>query len=444
MTIEKRELYPYQHEALVHCMNNENVALFMEMRLGKTLVTIRALQYHGNVLVVAPLSVLGTWQNELAAEGIPNVCTLRGPVEGREAHVCELFRFRTAPCWVLTNYETLRLAPGITKLPWYAVVFDESSKLRNVRTKTSKICLSEFKRTKRRFILTGLPAPESPLDYWGQMAFLDGEFMKHRSYWTFRDRLFMQPTGRTYGWFPRKGVRDQIRDAVNERAFVLSRKNAGIGNKRVYETRMVEPSQEQERLFTEIKAHWEATLGEEKLSTKWAMVAASWVNQVSGGFLHKQKVGDGKLQELVELLKGELADQQVVVWFRFNAELESTHALLQERSIKSCTVLGETKPELRYKYVNEFNAGKVRVLLVQLKCGKFGLNLSSSSTAIYFSNGFSHEDRAQSEDRIEHTEKNEPLLFIDLVTRGSSDQRILNLLNQKVKQSRYFYNEVLS
>ena len=79
-----------------------------------------------------------------------------------------------------------------------------------------------------------------------------------------------------------------------------------------------------------------------------------------------------------------------------------------------------------------------------MKCGKFGLNLSSSSTAIYFSNGFSHEDRAQSEDRIEHTEKNEPLLFIDLVTRGSSDQRILNLLNQKVKQSRYFYNEVLS
>ncbi len=77
--------------------------------------------------------------------------------------------------------------------------------------------------------------------------------------------------------------------------------------------------------------------------------------------------------------------------------------------------------------------------MFDIQCGKFGLDLSAASTAIYYSNGFSHEDRAQSEDRIEHLRKREPLLFVDLVTRGSTDRTVLSLLRQKVSAGKFFY-----
>ena len=105
--------------------------------------------------------------------------------------------------------------------------------------------------------------------------------------------------------------------------------------------------------------------------------------------------------------------------------------------------LGKRPPEERNLWCQKFSKGEFRVLLVQLKCGKFGLDLSAASTAIYYSNGFSHEDRAQSEDRIEHPRKKEPLLFVDLLTKDSSDAKVLRMLKQKVAVGKSFYDEVL-
>ena len=79
--------------------------------------------------------------------------------------------------------------------------------------------------------------------------------------------------------------------------------------------------------------------------------------------------------------------------------------------------------------------------MLQQKIGKFGLNLSHASTAVYFSNGFSREDRIQTEDRIEHTHKKEPLLLIDLVCRNSIDQTIVKTLTRKESVSQYYLAE---
>jgi hypothetical protein len=80
---------------------------------------------------------------------------------------------------------------------------------------------------------------------------------------------------------------------------------------------------------------------------------------------------------------------------------------------------------------------------MQLKCGKYGLNLSVSSTAIYFGNGFSFEDRAQSVERIAHPSKTDALLTIDLVARDTIDEDILNALRDKRAKSRSFTSRIV-
>ena len=460
-----RDPYPHQMDALLYCQEHRHAALFLEMRLGKTKVAINALQYHGTNLVVAPLSVLYTWQAELLAEGIDpeKAVLLEGPVQNRlnTAEACLALEGTKGneweePFWCLTNYETLRLAPAIATLPWYGVVLDESSKIRNpgrrVRDskqggyrragQTTDVCLAGFRNVQRRFILTGLPAPESPLDYFNQLAFLDGTFMGCSNFWQFRAKYFIL-IERAYKWYPRKGVREKIREEIQARCFVLNRQQVGMANQRIYETREVEPSPDQVRLLKQAKREFAVTVNGETRKTQWAIVVANWMNQISGGTLANTVVGEGKTKELVDLLTGELADQQVVVWFRFNSELWAVRSAVMAKGIRCELVLGEVPPEERNRWCQQFSKGEFTVLLVQLKCGKFGLDLSAASTAIYYSNGFSHEDRAQSEDRIEHPRKREPLLFVDLVTRGSTDRTVLSLLKQKVSAGKFFYEKVL-
>ena len=82
-----------------------------------------------------------------------------------------------------------------------------------------------------------------------------------------------------------------------------------------------------------------------------------------------------------------------------------------------------------------FSACKVRVLLLQVAIGQYGLDLSTAQTCIYFSNSLSRKNRSQSEDRILLPGKREPLLYIDLTTAHSIDGDVQRLLRRKEKQS---------
>ena len=70
-----RALRAYQKEAWHYLLKNRYAALFMQMRLGKTLCVIRSLKTRARrenifpVLIVCPYSAFGSWKNELEAEG---------------------------------------------------------------------------------------------------------------------------------------------------------------------------------------------------------------------------------------------------------------------------------------------------------------------------------------------------------------------------------------
>jgi SNF2 family DNA or RNA helicase len=133
----------------------------------------------------------------------------------------------------------------------------------------------------------------------------------------------------------------------------------------------------------------------------------------------------------------------VVVWFRYNAELSATLDRLGANKISAEGITGMTKLNRRQEIMDAFRMNQVRVLLLQLKVGKFGLNLSTASTAIYFSNSYDMEDRAQSEERILDPRKTEPLLYIDLLTENSVDEAVYQILREKKVSSKFFMAELI-
>lgn len=437
----KKKAYKYQQDALTWAEDKPRPAFFMEMRLGKTLVAIRWAEQFSfeKVLVVCFLSVVPVWQEELACESKSSVM-LTGSWKEKRVMLEE-----QDVNWYITNFESTYVdnrpkkpyASIITQLPWDCVIIDESTAIRNPKAIRTKMCCAQFKLTPYRSILTGFPNPESNLDYFQQMAFLDGQFMGCKNYWEFRNRFFHQVV---YDWIPKRGTLSKIKEEVNKNAFVLTRKQAGVGSKKIYEKRYVELPSKVRKEYKSLEQNF--CLGIEE--TKWTIVVKIWLARLAGGQPEDSDFCSmHKFHEILYLLNSELRKEQGVIWFRFNLELIYMHHMLELKGISNDFITGEVTSTERERTRKRFNQGKFRWLLVQIKCGKFGIDCSAASVAIYYSNSFAYEERAQSEDRIISPTKKEPVLILDILTKNTVDEDIYNALRNKKVNAKTFNIKIL-
>jgi len=430
-----KTLYSYQQPAVDYCLRESDPALFMEMRLGKTIVTIEACCRQGlhKNLVVAPSSVIPTWQRELTEAELDVFIPLG--TKRQRAKWMQHIRERHHG-WYLINYEILIWEPAFANLKWDAVILDESTRIKNPKAKVTKLCLRSFQSVSVKFILSGLPAPEGPADYFTQLAFLDGEFMGCPNYWAFLKRFFHKAF---YDWVPNPKTLTRVKETVHARAFVLTRRQAGIENKIVREQRVVEMTKEQKLLYHRLQR--EFVLGNR--STKWTFAKIIWAAQLAGGFSGDRIVSKKKMKELLILLQGELSQELVVVSFRFNHELYACGQMLFNEDIPFAPISGEIDRGHRDHAIQHFQNGDVRVLLCQIKCVHLGLDLSSSDTLIHYSRSYSMEENTQIEDRIVHPEKSVPLLYVDLVTEKSIDEDVLEVVQDKRVSSKFFMAQLI-
>lgn len=449
-----RSFMPHQQKAFDYAKNLARIALFMEMRLGKTLVAIRWAEHmkRKRVLVVAPLSVLVSWEEELFKEGYAyeDICWLQGSQEERYL----LATGNQEATWFLANYEGLlennpnynpdlsrginskkRVGSSVLYQDWDCIILDESTRIRNPKAMTTQHLVADSNHIPHKAILTGLPAPESPLDYFEQFRFLHGGFMHCNSYWYFRKRYF-----RSYGydWMCNKHVKGLIKESVKQLAFVMTRTQAGIGSKKIYERRIVPMNANQRKLYDEVVRGFQYTHEGETTETKWVPVKYLWMQQIAGGFTPDGKnLSHAKLHEILELLKGELKNEPVVIWFRYDCEVQFVSQALQAKGFSVGIFTGNDKTGDHL-----FKGGRIQVLCAQQRCGQYGLDWSRASTAIYYSNYYDGEVRAQSEDRIVHPKKSEPLLYLDLVSEKSIDQHVVDLLREKKLNAKQFSMEL--
>lgn len=433
-----RSLYPHQEAMLRWAQDRDEVALFVQMRLGKTPVAIRWAREDRAVLVVAPLSTLSRygWVRELAIEHVRHVHPLYELANAKRRDY--MARLGASPRgWFLINYEGLRVAPWLLELPWTTIILDESTKIRTPQAQITKLLTTSCGHIGRRAILTGLPNPESPIDYFCQFQFLHGSFLGARNFYQFRHTHYQQVG---YDWCPKRQAVARIKGEVHRRAFVLTRADVGLHNHKERQTRVVPMSPRVRRAQKQILQDF--AYGD--LETKWSPVQQTWLARLAGGFSPEgELLDDAKLRELTDIITGELRDEPIVVWFHFNTELhEAVRRLAKYTSV--AVVYGETSKPERSRIQEEFLAGRIRVVCLQVKCGQYGMNLSKASTAIYYSNVWDYEIRAQSEDRIEHMTKREPLLLIDLMTKGSADEGVLQALGHKAVSARTFSMRLVS
>lgn len=444
--ITRRVPKPHQRYALRWGRELDRVGWFLEMRLGKSLIAARWLLAKKDpwpALIIAPLSVLPVWQDELAAEGTASVL-LRGSAEERlrlAEEASRSFCLMNPQGLYSPGHRTLRgkvkPVPSLVALyPWRSVIVDESTCLKNPKAVTSRVASFAFKHAIYKACLSGLPNPKSLLDFFQQMLFLHESFLGCENYWRFRDRHFIQLDPFGSKWAPKKGFAVAMKEHLKLTCHFLTRKEAGLGNEKVFERRYISLPQKVRRAYNNAEKHFE--LGD--TLTQWTFEVRNWLSQMCGGRSKGQPDlhHNAKLNELLELLTGELEGQSVVVWARYRREITAIRDAIRSQGITCSTYTGSTPVEKRGIRTQEFQDGKLQVLVVQQQTGKFGLNLSRSSTSIYFSLLDDPEAFAQSLDRLEHLEKKEPLLYLFLLAQDTIDEDRYQSLREQHRDSKAF------
>lgn len=470
-----RQPYRYQQKGIEFANKRSAFALFWEMRLGKTLTSIKSFKQRGckKVIVICPKSVLNNWLRELELEGI-------NPVQIN----CKLLKakvakhmIKTMPGWYVVNYDVL-IREDLSDFGWDGMILDESDRIKDPSTKISRhlagcqvqkqvkvevegeikelqrfVTVDSWKKVKNKCILTGTPAPENLLNYFQQLKFLssDGDFAGCDNYYQFKNKYFFQSAANVYLPYPR--MKNFLASALANTCSILKRDQVGIGSKKIYEDRTVQLTKEYQEEYKIFAALWATK--ELEVSTSSALAAFTRLHQLSGGYLKdleetRSLVSDHKLNEVSNILKNDLKGERVVIWFKYLNEMKHVIEALPKDSYEIWN--GNTSLENRKRIEEDFAyrnrhksvSGKTTkpYLLCQTRSAFQGLDFAACDQAIYFSNEFGSKYRVQSEDRIVHPEKEVPLLYLDILAENTICPLILQRLKAKEENQQQFLAKI--
>lgn len=448
--MNESNLHEYQKAAVRHIMGNRQCALFLEMGLGKTVSTLTAikkLKYEEldilSVLVVAPKRVAeSVWDAEiekwehlagLKVVKIDGTAKQRRRALQQSADIYTIGRDNIA--WLCAQY-------GGSRLPFDMLVIDELSSFKSgksVRFKALKGVRASFRRIVG---LTGTPAPNGLIDLWAQIYILDGGQRLGRYITQYRREFFVP--GRTngeivYDYRLQHDGQERIYQRIGDICLSMQAKDylklpGRIDN--IIELRMPPEIQKKYDEFErkQVLQLYEAmqagsadtdpaatitAVNAAALSTKLLQFANGAIYDEDGNVHH---VHDLKIDAVKEIVEDAAGKPILIAW---------TYRHDRDRLMEA---LSAYKPrELRDgKDIDDWNAGRIRVLMMHPASGGHGLNLQAGGHIIvWFGQTWSLELEQQFNARLDRQGQKETVIIHRLVACDTIDQDVIRSLGKK-------------
>jgi len=411
-----------------------NGCVFISGNTGKTLVAIRLIQMRQEpTLIVCPLSVIeGVWIPELK-KWAPELTACNLWDHFRKKKTIDIpDSFDT----YLINFESFKKIKHPEDY-FKFIIIDESAALKCNKTQITKKFISIKDNIKYKLILSGLPAPNGIMEYWGQMAFIN-ERLLGKNFYAFRNKYFRTGGYGGFQYYLKANATEEIMSKINEQAFHISKFDCLTLPDQLFEKRIIEMSKEQRQAYDDM---WKQNIMEFKGHTTLAMNELSKImkcREVTSGFVINEYgmpifISDTKLKVLKAVLNDEIShEKQVIIWCNFHYEIEM---IFKEFGDEACMLYGGIKQHEKDQNIKDFQNKKKRLLIAHPKTGGKGLTLVNSSYQIWFSLSYSEEDHKQATDRIHRIGQTEKCTYIYLLAKDSIDEVIHNALLKKKKIS---------
>ena len=433
------EPHDYQKRAINMILSKPAVGLFLEMGLGKTVITLTAtnqLLYEQfavtRVLVIAPLKVAeDTWSREsakwdhlhdLKIAKILGTVTQRAEAAASDADIYVINRENVV--WLVERYPK-------AKWRWDMVVIDELSSFKSNRAERFK-ALRRVRPYIRRIVgLTGTPNPNGYMDLWAEIFLLDQGERLERTIGRYRELYFKPGRGDghiTYEWRLREGADKAIQARIADITVSMKAEDYLKLPERIDNVVRVRLGDEAFKTYREMERNQIIELNNETVTAVSAASVMGKLLQMSGGAVYDDNGGyvefhTEKTKALQEII--DTNDTPVLVFYAYRHE--------KERLLKA---LAKLKPRMldTEQDISEWNDGKIRLLLAHPASVGYGLNLQAGGhTIVWYSLPWSLELYQQANERLNRPGQQHVCRVYHLILQGTHDSRVLKALKNKEK-----------
>jgi SNF2 family DNA or RNA helicase len=428
----------------------------IDMGTGKSLTSIAvagALYQAGKirrVLVVAPLSILGVWDEEFAkfADFDYSLAVL----EGSAAKKIDILRhMRGSPLQVaVINYESAwRLEKELATWNPDLIIADEGHKIKTHNIAASKAMHRLGARARYRLLLTGTVITNKAIDVFSQYKFLSPAIFG-QSFYVFRNRYFDMVGYGNHTPVLKKSMEQDLMKRLHSIAFRATKAECLDLPETTDIVRYVELESAAMKIYRDLVMDSYAELGKGEVTVTNILTRLLRLSQITGGFIGDdeggpvQRVSTAKEEALGDIVEDVLqSGKKLVVMARFIPEIKAICRLLEKKDIRYSLLMGGVKD--REEQVAAFqNDPEVQVFVGQIATAGLGVTLTAASTMVFYSLDYSMSNFEQAKARIHRVGQKENCTYLYLTAKGTVDEKVLKALRDKADLARMLVDDYRS
>lgn len=466
-------LHDYQQAAADFAILHPKCGLFLELGLGKTLITLSVLErvYNnepGHILIIAPKAIAkATWAAEIEKWDIklPHkslIVNEKGKKLSKtkrlEAYK-QIFENNIKTVYFINREMLVDLIENCPQQknmiiwPFQTVVIDE---LQSFKSQNSKrfATIKKILPAVNRFIgLTGTPTPNGIEDIWSQIYLMDNGQRLGKNITAFRSKFlhpgYVNSKGIVCSWFPNDGAEEIIYSLISD--IVISMKNTQLSLPPiVFINDIVHMSDEERKLYKKFVNDAVLDLGNNTFATASnAAVMSAKLKQLASGAIYtvdenNKSTGSFSLihQEKLERLRyiRENSDDNILIayWFKSDAQMIKTY--FDSLGI-DCEIFDADKADV---ILRRWNNNQIKTLLIQPASSGFGLNFQyAGHTLVWYSlPAFNLEQYLQTIGRVYRQGQTQTVYVHRIMTDKTIDEHELYMLMNKDKSMKQLLDAV--
>lgn len=446
------KMWPHQREALKFLYSRKVGALFTKMGSGKSKVMIDLIynKQWKNVLILCPLQVGANWVYQTSihqpklSDCVLNVCG--DSVKEKTTKLLD-WRKKQTSLILVCNYDSIWREPfknEVLKIKWDAVICDESHRIKAPGSKVSKFLALLAKRTDHRYIMTGTPLGNSPLDIYGQYRFLDPNIFG-TNFGNFRDRYaYTRPldTGVVVVDTKRKNPYKNI-DELKEKMYSVAFKvNVEQDLPEVQHVNVqFNISKKAAAYYKQIQKEGVIMLKDKYVQRSNVLGVLMSLQQICSGFIVTKQLDNGRVLETMEidnhriqtlenLLDGLRPKEPVVIFTKFTKDIDNISNLLDK--------MGRTYAEVsgRANELEDFQSGRKTILLANIVSGSDGIDLTRAHYCVYYNHGWSVTNYQQSLKRLHRPGQRHQVVYYYLKASVNGEKSMDDVILDALKRNK--------
>lgn len=432
-----------QRLMIEHLQECPNALLYVGMGIGKTAAV---LSYLSNLLsdadasaalVIAPLRVCNlTWPSEV--KGWDEFAWMRVANLRTEAGQ-RAFLNGTAHIYLI-NWEAMNLLVSLVErrgksgLPYDVVIFDELTKAKNPGSKRVNLYRRKVPRVPRQWGLTGTPMPNSWLDLFAQVRLIDDGERLGRNFTDFKKLYFYGSEQHFAPWKAKKGTAETLENKISDITVTLKSSDWLDIPDTVYEDIEIEFPPELRQKYETLEEELVIELKQDKvLNVASSAALITKLLQFTSGWVYDDEkvphpVHDLKMEALAKLAKREKQPLFIATIF-IHEETRLRQNFPQARFCADAKSIRDQE-----KLFEDWNAGKIRMLVAHPASVGHGLNLQyGSSLIVWISLTYNREWYDQMIARLARRGQEEVTKVFRLMVPGTVDDAVAEALANKTE-----------